>query len=101
MPEQDAETTPTHTPIAIAIARVESKIDEGFRSVRSDIADISKRTDRALEYAFAAHQASNAATIRADDARQTARAAMWMHNSWGPYLVSAIALGLAIVAACR
>ncbi len=79
MSEQDAELTPVETPLAIAI-RTEQKID----AIRSDIALISQRTDRALSFAFEAHQ--------------TAKRALWARQSWGPYVVSALAFAMAFAA---
>jgi hypothetical protein len=76
----DAEKTPTESPLSLAVARIERKLDD----LRSDISLIRLRTDKALEISFAAHQ--------------TAKAALFARTSWGPYVVSALAFALAAVA---
>jgi hypothetical protein len=82
----DADKTPTESPIALAIGRIEAKLD----TLRLDITLIRQRTDNAFEMSFAAHEI-------AKDARDTARAALLVRSSWLPYAISVFALLVAIV----
>ncbi len=68
------DKTPPEGPFAKNLRRIETKIDK-----------LAQRQDAALTKAFAAHE--------------LARTALWARQSWGPYLVSALAFATA-VASC-
>lgn len=80
MQDLSEEKTPPAGPFAMQMQRIE----DGIRELRTDMARVCARTDRALDLAFEAHQ--------------TAKMAMWARASWGPYVVSALAFAMAFAA---
>jgi len=55
---------------------------EGINDIKSTLATVEKRTDSALNLAFRAHE--------------KAKTALWMRQSWGPYVVAALALAVSL-----
>lgn len=58
---------------------------EGVNDIKSTLAIVERRTDNALNLAFRAHE--------------KAKTALWMRQSWGPYVVAALALAVSITTA--
>jgi hypothetical protein len=55
---------------------------EGVNDIKATLAIVERRTDSALNLAFRAHE--------------KAKTAMWMRQSWGPYVVAALALAVSL-----
>lgn len=58
---------------------------EGVNDIKATLAIVERRTDSALNLAFRAHQ--------------TAKTALWARQSWGPYVVAALALAVSVATA--
>jgi len=54
----------------------------GVNDIKAALVIVEKRTDSALNLAFRAHE--------------KAKTAMWMRQSWGPYVVAALALAVSL-----
>jgi hypothetical protein len=57
----------------------------GVNDIKVTLKAVERRTDGALNLAFRAHQ--------------KAQAALWMRQSWGPYVVAGLSLAIAAMSA--